>query len=188
MQDGNVKKLFEDNVAIIGSRMCSEYGRKIAFKTAKELSNMNINTVSGMAVGIDTYAHLGSLSGKEGKTIAVLANGLAIHDIYPNENVKLFERIIENGGAVVSEYPLGTKPEKMSFPARNRIISGVSSGIIVIEAKEKSGTLITVDFALEQGKEVFAVPGNICSKTSKGTNMLIMEGSNIFTETQDLLI
>lgn len=114
-----------------------------------------------------------------GKTIAVLGNGLDM--IYPKENIELANEIIRSGGAIVSEYPCGTKPDKMNFPARNRIISGISKGIIVVEAKDKSGTLITVDFALEQGRDVFVVPGNINSVNSVGTNDLIKQGAKMIT-------
>lgn len=119
-----------------------------------------------------------------GKTIAVLGNGLDM--IYPKENIELANEIIRSGGAIISEYPCGTKPDKMNFPARNRIISGLSKGIIVIEAKEKSGTLITVDFALEQGRDVFVVPGNINSINSVGTNDLIRQGAKIVTSYEDV--
>lgn len=119
-----------------------------------------------------------------GKTIAVVGNGLDI--VYPNENKYLYDKIIETGGAIISEYPLGTKPDKMNFPARNRIVSGMSKGIIVIEAKEKSGTLITVDFALEQGRDVYVVPGNINSINSVGTNDLIKQGARLVTQYTDI--
>lgn len=121
----------------------------------------------------------------KGKTIAVLGNGIDI--IYPKENKKIAEWILKTGGAIISEYPLGTKPEKSNFPLRNRIISGISNGVLVVEAKEKSGTLITVDYALEQGKNVYCVPGNIDSKNSYGTNSLIKQGAKVFTEINDIL-
>lgn len=151
------------------------------------MSDVNINIVSGLALGIDTFAHLGCLKGKFGKTIAVLGNGLAINDIYPIENIKLFEKIIEAGGTILSEYIVGTKATKYNFPQRNRIISGIANKILVVEASQKSGSIITADFALEQGKEVFAVPGSIYKQTSKGTNTLILEGANVFISTKDLL-
>lgn len=155
---GNENILNEDNTAIIGARDATEYGKKIARKFAKELSDKNINIVSGLAVGIDKYAHLGSLESNIGKTIAVLGTGIGDEDIYPLQNKRVYERIIENGGAIVSEYIIGTKPLKHHFPERNRIISGLSDKIVIIEAKERSGSLITVDYGLEQGKEIFAVP------------------------------
>lgn len=119
------------------------------------------------------------------KTVAVIGNGLDF--IYPKENMKLAEEIIKNQGCVISEYPLGTKPEKQNFPARNRIISGISKGVLVVEAKEKSGTLITVDFALEQGRDVFVIPGNIDSVNSNGTNELLKQGAGIVCEVKDIL-
>lgn len=155
---GNIELLEEDNVGIIGSRNASNYGKKIAFETAKELSDLNINTVSGMANGVDSFAHLGSLKGKYGKTIAVLGNGLARNDIYPKNNLRLFDKIVEEGGLVISEYIVGTKAESYYFPTRNRIVAGLSDKILVTEASQKSGTMITVGYGLEQGKDIFAVP------------------------------
>ena len=130
-------------MGIIGSRNASNYGKRIAFDTAKELSDLNINTVSGMANGVDSFAHLGSLKGLYGKTIAVLGNGLARADIYPPNNVGLFERIIKEGGLVISEYLVGTKAESYHFPTRNRIVAGLSDKLLVTEASKKSGTMIT---------------------------------------------
>ena len=179
---GNIKKLNNKNIGIVGCRECTTYGKKSAEYFAYNLSKQNINIVSGLAKGIDSYAHLGSLN--NGNTIAVLGNGLDM--IYPKENLELANEIIKRGGTIISEYPCGTKPDKMKFPARNRIISGISSGIIVIEAKEKSGTLITVDFALEQGRDVFVVPGNINSINSVGTNDLIKQGARLVTTYEDV--
>lgn len=150
------KKIFEHySFGIIGCRDCTEYGKKIAKDFAYKLSKQNINIVSGLSKGIDGQVHWGAVYAK-GLTTAVLGCGLDI--IYPKENTYLADRIIKSNGAIISEYPLGTQPLKMNFPARNRIISGLSKGILVVEAKEKSGTSITVDFALEQGREVFAIP------------------------------
>ncbi len=179
---GNIKKLNNKNIGIVGCRECTTYGKKSAEYFAYNLSKQNINIVSGLAKGIDSYAHLGSLN--TGNTIAVLGNGLDM--IYPKENLELANEIIKKGGTIISEYPCGSKPDKMKFPARNRIISGISSGIIVIEAKEKSGTLITVDFALEQGRDVFVVPGNINSINSVGTNDLIKQGARLVTTYEDV--
>ena len=179
---GNIEKLNNKNIGIVGCRECTTYGKKSAEYFSYNLSKQNINIVSGLAKGIDSYAHLGSLN--TGNTIAVLGNGLDI--IYPKENLELANEIIKRGGTIISEYPCGTKPDKMKFPARNRIISGISSGIIVIEAKEKSGTLITVDFALEQGRDVFVVPGNINSINSVGTNDLIKQGARLVTTYEDI--
>ena len=122
---------------------------------------------------------------KSAKTIAVVGNGL--DTIYPKENIALAKEIIKKGGAIISEYPCGVKPDKMNFPARNRIISGISNGVLVVEAKEKSGTLITVDFALEQGRDVFVIPGNINSVNSVGTNDLIKHGAKMVTTFQEIL-
>lgn len=179
---GNIEKLNNKNIGIVGCRECTTYGKKSAEYFSYNLSKQNINIVSGLAKGIDSYAHLGSLN--TGNTIAVLGNGLDM--IYPKENLELANEIVKRGGTIISEYPCGTKPDKMKFPARNRIISGISSGIIVIEAKEKSGTLITVDFALEQGREVFVVPGNINSINSVGTNDLIKQGARLITTYEDV--
>lgn len=179
---GNIEKLNNKNIGIVGCRECTTYGKKSAEYFSYNLSKQNINIVSGLAKGIDSYAHLGSLN--TGNTIAVLGNGLDM--IYPKENLELANEIIKRGGTIISEYPCGTKPDKMKFPARNRIISGISSGIIVIEAKEKSGTLITVDFALEQGRDVFVVPGNINSINSVGTNDLIKQGAMLITTYEEV--
>lgn len=197
---GNKEILNGKNVGIVGCRDCTDYGKKAAKYFAYNLSKeKSINIVSGLAKGVDSYAHWGSVGaniecestkncGKKqvscGKTIAVLGNGLDM--IYPKENIELANEIIRSGGTIISEYPCGTKPDKMNFPARNRIISGLSKGIIVIEAKEKSGTLITVDFALEQGRDVFVVPGNINSINSVGTNDLIRQGAKIVTSYEDV--
>ena len=172
---GNLELLnYKNNIAIIGSRNCSYYGERAAKDFAFNLAKNNVCIVSGLAKGIDSFSHIGALNAK-GKTIAVLGSGF--DNIYPKENEKLFQNIIKNDGLVITEYPLGTLALKQNFPARNRIISGLSDAVLVIEARKNSGTNITVDFALEQGKDVFVVPGNIYSKTSDGTNFLITEGA-----------
>lgn len=181
---GNKQILNDDAIAIIGCRACSKYGSNVAKELAYNISKQKINIVSGIAKGIDSMAHRGTVLAR-GKTIAVLGNGL--DTIYPAENVELAKVIIKNGGAIISEYPLGEKPQKQNFPERNRIVSGMSKGIIVVEAKEKSGTLITVDFALEQGRDVFVVPGNINQENSKGTNELIKQGAKVITHYKDVL-
>lgn len=181
---GNKCALKEFNIAIIGCRDATEYGKRIAQNFSYRLSKKNMNIVSGLARGIDSMAHMGAVYAKA-KTIAVVGSGLDI--IYPKENFLLAEKIIQNGGAIISEYPFGTKPDKMNFVARNRIISGLSRGVIIVEAKEKSGTLITVDFALEQGRDVFVVPGNIDSANSVGTNELIRQGGKVVTCYEQIL-
>jgi len=170
-------------VAVVGSRRCSSYGRSVAFRLGKFLSERGITVVSGLALGIDSSAHRGALSGS-GNTVAVL--GSSVDLIYPLENKNLAERIVENGGAIVSEFPLGTRARKEFFPRRNRIVSGLSECVIVVEASERSGTFITVNYALEQGKEVLAVPGSIDSPFSRGTNRLIKEGAPPLTEFEDI--
>lgn len=152
---GNKNVLNCINVAMVGCREYSNYGKQMAENIAYNLSKNKINIVSGLAKGIDSFSHFGAIYAK-GITTAVLANGL--DTIYPKENIYLAKKILDSNGLIISEYPLGTKPDKLNFPARNRIISGISKGIIVVEAKKKSGTLITVDFALDQGREVFVVP------------------------------
>lgn len=182
---GNLELLnYKNNIAIIGSRNCSFYGERAAKDFAFNLAKNNVCIVSGLAKGIDSFSHIGTLNAK-GKTIAVLGSGL--DNIYPKENKKLFQDIIKNDGLVITEYPLGTLALKQNFPARNRIISGISDAVLVIEARKNSGTNITVDFALEQGKDVFVVPGNIYSKTSDGTNYLITEGAIPVLSYKDIL-
>lgn len=181
---GDEKILNNQSIAIVGCRKCTRYGAKNAYQFGFELAKKGITVISGLARGIDTFAHIGAVKAK-GKTIAVLGCGLDI--IYPSENEGIYKEILKNGGLIISEYPLKTKPEKHHFPARNRIISGLSDGVLVIEAKERSGTLITVEHALEQGKDVYAVPGNIDSDNSYGTNELIKEGAIPVTNIEDFV-
>ncbi len=181
---GNTDILHKTGVAIVGCRDCSEYGKKTALKIGYELAKKDLCIISGLAKGIDKYSHIGALEAG-GSTIGVIGCGLDY--IYPYENKNLYERIIKNNGLIITEYIVGTKPNKINFPARNRIISGLSKGVIVVEAKEKSGSLITADFALEQGKEVFAIPGNIDNINSKGTNELIKQGAIIATDCRDII-
>lgn len=182
---GNLELLnYEKNIAIIGSRDCSYYGERVTKDFAFNLVKENVCIVSGLAKGVDSYAHIGALNAK-GKTIAVIGSGL--DNIYPKENIKLAESIIKNNGLIISEYPLGTPPLKQHFPARNRIICGLSDSVLVTEARKKSGTNITVNFALEQGKDVYVVPGNIYSKTSDGTNFMISEGAIPVMSYKDIL-
>ena len=170
-------------VAIIGSRKCSEYGLIASRLVAKPLSEAGTVVVSGMAKGIDSMAHRGAIQGG-GKTIAVLGTGVDI--CYPAENKKLREEIISYG-CLVSEYPPGTTAKRHFFPERNRIISGISLGVIVVEAAKKSGTLGTVNHAADQGREIFAVPGNISSRLSEGTNILIRDGAHPVQDYTDVL-
>lgn len=182
---GDEKLLNEKAIAIIGCREATEYGLKNAYKFGYELAKKGICVISGFARGIDTYSHKGAVAAK-GKTIAVLGCGLDV--VYPPENVELYKQIIVNGGAIITEYPLGSKPDKLHFPARNRIISGLSDGVLVVEAKKRSGTMITVEHALDQGKNVYAIPGNITSNNSYGTNELIKEGAIPVTSIDDFEI
>lgn len=182
---GNTQILNNKNkLAIIGCRDYSLYGEKVATKFAYELAKNGIIIVSGCAKGIDSFSHKGCLMAKQ-STIAVLGNGLDY--IYPSENKILEEQILQNNGLLLSEYIIGTKPSKYTFPARNRIISAISDGVLVVEAKKKSGTLITVDFALEQGKNIYAVPGNINNLNAVGTNELIKQGAKVVTNINDII-
>lgn len=182
---GNEKILNAPTIGIVGCRQSTAYGEKVAQYFAYNLSKRSINIISGLAKGIDSQSHIGAIKAK-GITIGVIGSGLDI--VYPKENQYLYDKIIRENGAIVSEYPLGVKPEKMNFPARNRIISGMSKGILVVEAKKKSGTLITVDFALEQGRDVYVVPGNIDEMNSVGTNDLIKQGAQMVTSHRDIEI
>ncbi len=170
-------------IAIVGSRKSTSYGKWASEKIARELSKLGITIVSGMANGIDSVAHEGALK-ENGRTIAVLGSGIDI--IYPSRNKELYKSICESG-VVVSEFPLGTKPFHYNFPQRNRIISGLSLGVVVVEATEKSGSLITAGFAAEQGKEVFALPGNINSLFSRGTNKLLKDGAKLVMDVDDII-
>lgn len=180
---GNINLLSKMSIAIVGCREASKYGEIVAKQISKELSQNGIVVVSGMARGIDTFSHIGTFS-QSGETIAVLGCGVDI--VYPRENSGVYAEILKNG-LVISEYIVGTKPESSYFPQRNRIISGLSSGVVVVEAKKQSGTLITTDFALEQGREIYVVPGNINSSNSEGTNDLIKQGAKLITCTEDIL-
>lgn len=181
---GNAEILREKAISIVGCREASEYGKNIAKDLAYNLGKNNIITVSGLARGIDTSCHIGSLRAKA-RTIAVVAHGLDM--IYPKENRNLAVKILKSGGAIVSEYNIGVKPLKRNFVARNRIISGLSKSLVVIEAKKKSGSLITANFALNEGRDVYAVPGNINNINSEGTNELIKNGANLLTNYLDLI-
>lgn len=182
---GNKKLLNKKSIAIVGTRNCTKYGAECAKKIAKDISKKDICIISGMALGIDTFAHSEAIK-QNGNTIAVLGGGFDY--IYPEENIELFNKIIENNGLVISEYPPKTKAILSKFPYRNRIISGLSMGVLVVEATlGRSGSLVTARYAKEQNKKIFSIPGNINLKTSKGTNWLIKEGAKLVTCAEDIL-
>ena len=170
--------------AVVGARMCSAYGRMQAFFFAKELSAAGVQVISGLAYGIDAEGHKGALEGGT-PTFAVLGNGADI--CYPAGNRRLYQRILRNNGGIISEYPPGTAARSYFFPARNRIISALSDIVLVVEAKEKSGSLITAHFGLEQGKAVYAVPGPVTEALSRGCHMLIYDGAGIAYSPEILL-
>jgi DNA processing protein len=173
-------------IAIVGSRKFSRYGEQLANTFARDLAKAGFVIVSGLALGIDAISHRGALEA-EGQTIAVLGSGVDNESIHPRANYNLAQEIILTNGLLMSDYPPGTPATAMTFPARNRIIAGLSLGTLVIEAGEKSGTLITAKMALESNREVFAVPGSIFSPTSIGTNSLIKSGAKMVTCVQDIL-
>lgn len=179
---GNVKYLNQPMIAIVGARKCSEYGFECAKRLARELATFNICVTSGMALGIDEAAHKGAL--EVGSTVAVLGTGIDV--CYPASNYDIYEKI-QDKGCIVSEYFPGTKGLPYHFPKRNRIISGMAIGTLVVEAALKSGSLITANLALEQNREVFAVPGNITSSLSGGTNNLIKNGAKLVMTAQDVV-
>jgi DNA processing protein len=172
------------SIGVVGSRECTDYGRRQATRFGEELARLRITVVSGLARGIDTAAHRGALRAPEGRTIAVLGSGLLRP--YPPENAALLDAIVERGAAF-SEFPLQARPETVHFPRRNRVISGLSQGVLVVEAAEKSGALITADWALEQSREVFCIPGPIESPLSRGCHRLIKQGAKLVEEPADLL-
>jgi DNA processing protein len=171
-------------VAIVGSRRASTYGQNAANMIARDLAERGVTVISGLARGIDAASHRGALEAK-GKTVAVIGTGIDL--VYPRDHTGLVEEILESGGAIVSEFPLETPPAPQNFPYRNRVISGLSLGVCVVEASEQSGSLITARLAMEQNREVFAVPGNITSKNSFGTNYLIKSaGAKLVQQWQDI--
>ena len=172
-----------NSIAVVGSRRTTKYGSSTAKKMCYQLALRGINIISGMATGIDSFAHQGCIDAN-GFTTAVLACG--VDHPYPASNIKLYNDILENKGLIISEYPPGTLPLKHHFPLRNRIISGLSQGVLVVEAARKSGSLITATYALEQGREVFAVPGNIDAVLSEGTNQLIRDGAKMVSGIDDI--
>lgn len=182
--EGNGKLLNRDAIAIVGTRNCTRYGEKYASKFAKELSKKGICIISGLARGIDSIAHIHSME-EEGKTIAVLGSGF--DHIYPEGNQYLYQKIIENGGCVVSEYPPETPVDKAKFPKRNRIISGLAMGVLVIEARYRSGTSITAKYAISQQKEVFCIPHPLDTPTGYIPNLFIQQGAQLVTSGSDIL-
>ncbi len=182
--EGNEELLNKKSLAIVGTRSPTEYGKKVAFNFAKELSNENICIISGLADGIDSYAHLGAKSGKGG-TIAVL--GCGFNHIYPEHNLKLYKEILEEGGCIISEYEPEEKYKSEYFPARNRIISGLAMGVLIVEGRYRSGSSITARIAIEQNKEVFCIPSNIDSKTGYVPNEYIKNGAHLVTCKEDIL-
>ena len=177
---GNKEKI----ISVVGSRDATEKGLYYARKISEELSGKGVSIASGMALGIDSAAHLGALQGENGKTYAVLGCGVDI--CYPRNNIELYLKIITKG-AVISEFPMGVQPMKANFPQRNRIFSGISDGVFVVEAREKSGSLITADMGLEQGKNIYALPGRSEEPLSRGTNKLIQFGAKLVNEANDIL-
>ncbi|MEM6912039.1 MAG: DNA-processing protein DprA [Verrucomicrobiota bacterium] len=180
---GQILPVDDQALAIIGSRRSSHYGREVTTRFARELGRAGLTIVSGLARGIDTAAHQGALAGG-GRTLAVLGSGL--QELYPTENRELADRIAENG-AVLSEFPLRMPPSKQTFPMRNRVVSGLSQGILVTEAARKSGAMITVGQAAEQGRDLYAIPGNIDRPSSSGCNQLLQEGAVLCTSPEDIL-
>ena len=170
-------------IAVVGTRLASNYGRQVAEKLGQELARSGVTVVSGLARGIDTYAHRGALTAG-GRTIAVLGCGVDVY--YPPENRKLQDEIAGHG-AVISEFPLGAEPLAMNFPKRNRVVSGLSRAVVAVEAGEKSGVLNTVAWALDQGRDVYAVPGNVTAQQSVGTNRLLREGAKPVLCAEDVL-
>ncbi len=184
---GQLKNAGDDfSIAIVGTRKFSSYGRQVTEELSSQLAQQNVTIVSGLALGVDALAHQTALKNK-GRTIAVLGSGLDKQNIYPSANRYLADQILAQNGLIVSEYPIGTLPLQGHFPQRNRIIAGLSSATLVIEAPEKSGALLTAKYALEANREVLAVPGNIYSLNSFGTNNLIKLGAKLITQTADIL-
>lgn len=182
--EGNIELLNKNSIAIIGSRNCSENGKILAKKFAKELVEQGLTIISGMAKGIDSHAHIETLNNK-GNTIAVLGNGF--NNIFPKENINLYRKIIESNGLIISEYPPNVKAKSEFFLERNRIVSGLSIGILVIEAAYRSGTSVTARIAKEQGKKIFVLPHEIGDIHGVGTNNLIRKGATLVTSTKEII-
>lgn len=176
----------ENCLAIVGTRRYSSYGKQVALEIAGDLADAGLTIVSGLAPGIDTFSHRTTVERKK-RTISVLGTGLDKESIYPKTNLELAGKIVETGGCLISEYPPGTRGTKFTFPQRNRIISGLSLGTLVIEAKEKSGALITANDAFSQKRKVFAIPGSIYSSNSRGPHALIKKGAKLVENANDIL-
>ena len=181
---GNLPNIHKKTVAIVGARNCTDYGSTLAKTIARILSMNDVQVISGLAMGIDTQGHIGAIE-VEKPTFAVMGCGVDI--CFPSHNSNVYERILDYGGGIMAEVEVGTPPLPYNFPLRNRIISGLSDVVIVVEARDKSGSLITADFALEQGKTIFACPGRVGDSLSRGTNNLIKQGAYILTSTDDVL-
>ena len=181
---GNLPNPCKKTVAIVGARNCTEYGSTLAKTIARILSLNDVQIISGLAMGIDTSGHIGAIEANAA-TFSVLGCGVDI--CFPSHNSNVYERILELGGGILAEVEVGTPPLPYNFPLRNRIISGLSDIVIVVEARDKSGSLITADFALEQGKTIFACPGRVGDSLSRGTNNLIKQGAYILTSADDVL-
>lgn len=171
---------------VVGTRRFSYYGKEVALEITGELVEAGLTIVSGLAPGIDTFGHSAALN-RNGRTIAVLGTGLDEKSIYPRSNIKLAKEIVKKGGCLISEYPAGTRAARFTFPQRNRIITGLSLGVLVIEGKIKSGSLITANWAFSQKRKVFAVPGPIYSSNSQGPNYLIKKGAKLVESAEDIL-
>jgi DNA processing protein len=180
---GNIDLLARPGIAVVGTRQPSPYGAGMAELLSRDLANRHLVILSGMARGVDTAAHKGAIEAG-GKTVAVWGTGIDV--IYPKENKKLAESIVSTGGTIVSEYPLGTFPAPQNFPIRNRILSGMSVGVLVIEAAEYSGTRVTARCAMEQNRDVYAVPGNVTNKNAWGPNTLIKQGAKLTATWEDI--
>lgn len=176
----------ESCIAIVGSRVASKYGQECCLKIGTDLAEAGITIVSGLAKGIDSFAHEAAVKAKK-RTIAVLGTAMDPENFYPKENLRLAEEILKNNGLIISEYEPGKKTMPYAFAERNRIISGLSLGTLIIEAKQKSGSLITAAAAKDQGRKVFALPGNIYSPNSAGCHMLIKNGAQLATDASDIL-
>ena len=183
---GDISLANKTCLAVVGARRFSSYGKQVTYEIVERLIDAGFIIVSGIAPGIDTLAHQIVVE-KNAKTIAILGTGIDKKSFYPKANIKLAQKIIDQGGCIISEYPTGTSATKFTFPQRNRIMAGISLGILVIEAKLKSGSLITANYGFAQNKKIFAVPNSIYTQNSKGCNLLIKKGAKLVEEVNDIL-